>query len=178
MGENRDERPVADDEKFVTLRVYLNPLEAEWAHSILASAGICSFLPESSTAYIYNVGGGLRLLVPSSRAEEAEAFLVDWERERAEHPGEDVTSLDENTPDEELPEEIEDPGAIDAEDVCPCSAKDPPESPLLCPQCGSDAIEETAKPSYDIGNLLTDIRERLSGRKWRRCTACGEVFKA
>jgi|GEM_PF-3581088 len=177
MNDDKGPLPAENDEEFVTLRVYLNPLEAEWAHSILASAGICSFLPERSTSYLYNVGGGLRLQVPSSRAEEAEAFLTDWERERAEHPGEGLTSLDENAPDEELPEEIKDPGAIDAEEVCPYRAEDPPDPPLLCPKCGSEAITETSKPFYDIGNLLTDISERLSGRKWRRCTACGEVFK-
>lgn len=175
-GENEPPQ-VKDDERFVTLRVYLNPLEAEWAHSILASAGICSFLPESLTSYLYNVGGGLRLQVPSSHVEEAEAFLANWEKERAEHPGEDVTSLDENAPDEELPEEIEDPGAIDAEDVCPYRSKDPEVQPVLCPGCGSEAIEDTAKPSYDIGNLLTDVAEKLAGRRWHRCKDCGEVFK-
>jgi hypothetical protein len=65
-----------DDEEFITIQRYINPLEAEMAKGRLDSAGIPNVLLGENTAILYGTGlGGLQLQVRPQDEEDARAIL-------------------------------------------------------------------------------------------------------
>ena len=154
----------------VTVGEYPTALEAEWARSVLASAGICCQLPEASMATILPFAGLIRVQVPAERAEEASALLEAMDFERglflkasaeggAEEPG------------GEVPADFAEVEALDPHDLCPSPAA------LPCPRCGSEETEPSPAPPYAGENALASFFKRLTGRGWMRCADCGHLFE-
>lgn len=72
-----------DEDRLVTVGEYFTPIEAEWARSVLASAGLCSMLPDQVMGFMLEgTTGAIRLQVPASREEEARALLNEMDFER------------------------------------------------------------------------------------------------
>jgi hypothetical protein len=160
MEEDRN----AEAQGLVTIRTYLTLMEVEWARSVLASAGLCCFVPDA-------VGGTLQ--VPASVAEEAERVLAGQELERGlvsetAHGGEAAAREAEPDSKEEEPAAVE---AVEPHDLCPA----PPA--LLCPACGSQAVEDTPPPKYAAESALSGAFSRFLGRGWHRCADCGHQWK-
>ena len=163
----------AEAQGLVTIRTYMTVLEVEWARSVLASAGLCCFVPDAVGGTLFPMPGGIRLQVPASAAEEAERVLAGQELERglvsgAPHGGEPAAPEAEPGPTDEEPEAVE---AVEPHDLCPA----PPS--LLCPACGSQAVEDTPPPKYAAESALSGAFSRFLGRGWHRCADCGHEWK-
>ncbi len=159
------------DDGFVTIREYLVPLEAEWARNVLAQAGICCLVPEGNLN-LSIPGTPVRLQVPASVEDEAEAVLTEMELHRK--PLSESDHLDGTTPEEQSEEEPEEPSeveALDPHDLCPLAPVPP------CPACGAGATAATPPPEYAGENRVTDTIKRLAGHGWFRCGACGHVWE-
>ncbi|MGC8723349.1 MAG: hypothetical protein ACP5VF_05705 [Acidobacteriota bacterium] len=162
----------AEDQGLVTIRTYMTVLEVEWARSVLASAGLCCFVPDAVGGTLFPMPGGIRLQVPASAAEESERVLAGQELERGlgsetPHGGEAAAETEPGSPDEE-PETVE---AVEPHDLCPS----PPF--LFCPACGSLAVRETPPPKYAAESALSGALSRFLGRGWHRCADCGHEWK-
>jgi hypothetical protein len=166
MDRNTDSQ---EDLGLVTVGEYFTPIEAEWARSVLASAGLCSMMPDQMMGFMLEgATGPIRLQVPSAKAEEARAILAEMEFERGlylearEHGEADEA-------DEML--EAEDVPAVDPHDLCP-----KPPSPA-CPTCGSSDVAPCAPPAYAADGPVTAFLKRLVGRGWMRCEGCGATWE-
>jgi len=88
--------------EYVTIRRFLNPVQAEIARQRLDAEGIPSFLPDSATGHAYPpaqwAAGGVRLIVPVSRVADAEAALNT--------PGEETCLPDDFVPPPAEPEPV------------------------------------------------------------------------
>ncbi len=164
-------------DELVTIRDYSNPWEAEWARDVLASAGICCLLPDSSVNYLYNFIGPVRVQVASSVADEAERILSEQEfsrrpilQERASMK--DEPCAEEEAPPGEAPEDAEAAvDAIDPSEACPMR------EPAGCPNCGGAAIVSARAPAFAGESALAGAVKRLFGGGWKRCTACGHEWE-
>ncbi len=166
-----DERMVPGDADLVVVGEYVMPLEAEWARSVLASAGICCLIPDTAMSYIYPFTGLVRVQVPASREAEARALLDEMDFERglfleAKARGE-VEEAEPGPP----PEPSDDGTAIDPHELCPT----PPA--LLCPSCGSGEADPCPAPAYSTDSAAGAFLKRILGHGWMRCGACGHVWE-
>lgn len=165
------------DEELVILREYASPMEAEWARTLLASAGICCLIPDSNFNYLVTPVVPIRVQVPASKKDEAEAILQEQELHlhllnQGEHPPQAGENEEGQGPSEALPEfEAEVAGVVDPHDLCPV----PP--PILCPACGADEADPSPPPDYAAVSALGDLLNRLSGHGWFRCGSCGAVWE-
>ncbi len=166
--------PGNDPDALVTIRTYLSPVEAEWAQAILASAGVCSFIPDRNVNFGFNFIGGVRLQVPASKSDEAEEILSQSEFEQhnllSEHSVEDSSGVGE---DEQIDETASDlpVDAVDPEDVCQMGRE-----PELCPACGSDEVGATVPPDYVVESQLKTLLRHFRGHGWLKCNACGHTW--
>ena len=163
-------------DELVTIRKYTNPWEAEWARDVLASAGICCLLPDSSLNYLYNFIGAVRVQVSSSVADEAEKILSEQEFSRRpllQRKGgvTDMSSEAEASPTESPEEADASVDAIDPGEACPMR------EPEGCPNCGGTAVVSTHAPAFAGESALAGAVKRLFGGGWKRCTACGHEWE-
>jgi hypothetical protein len=162
-----------DREGLVTIRQYTVPLEAEWAQNVLAAAGICCLLPDRNVNYLYTPVTPVRVQVPASVAEEAEAVLTEMEMHRrgvGEVEAPESAAAAEGPSVEEQPDAVE---AIDPHDLCPV-----PESRLVCPACGSREAEAAPPPAGVEPTVFESLVAAALGRGWVRCVACGHQWES
>ena len=164
-----DHRQGSSDD-LVTVGEYPTALEAEWARSVLASAGICCQIPDHSMATILPFAGLIRVQVPAEKAEEATALLESMDFERGLFLRASAESGAEE-PAGEIPPDFAEAEALDPHDLCPAPAGRP------CPKCGSEETEPAPAPPYAGETALASFFKRLAGRGWMRCAACGHLFE-
>lgn len=169
MSERTQDR---DEDRLVTVGEYFTPIEAEWARSVLASAGLCSMLPDQVMGFMLEgTTGAIRIQVPASREEEARALLDEMEFERglfleAHARGEA------DAPEPGPPEEPSDDGtAIDPHELCPA----PPD--LLCPSCAGREVDPCPAPAFSTDSAAGAFFKRILGRGWVKCGSCGHVWE-
>jgi hypothetical protein len=158
------------DEELITVGEYRTAMEAEWARSVLASAGLCAMLPDQAMGTILDATGPLRLQVPESKADEAKAILSEMELERglfleARERGEMEEA------DDDPQEPLEDGSAIDPHDLCPSSPA------LTCPACGVEEVGPCPPPEHAVESAASAFLRRLFGKGWFRCSACGHTWE-
>jgi hypothetical protein len=154
----------------VTVGEYPTALEAQWARAVLASAGICCQIPDDSMATILPFTGLIRAQVPAEKADEASALLESMDFERGLFLDASF-GRDGEGGCEEVPSDFSPVEALDPHDLCPS-----PEA-VPCPQCGSEETEPSPAPDYAAQSALASFFQRLAGRGWMRCAACGRLFE-
>jgi hypothetical protein len=163
----------------VTIREYLYPIQAEWAHNVLASVGIACTLPDSHADYLASLVKGVRVQVAQENAGEAESVLGECEFEMG--AGQTREHLAEYAAEGEIPDDAEpteqfepQEGAPDVADLGDLAAGLAPKS---CPQCAQGKARPTPPPEYAAESLLSAFLKRLAGRGWYRCPACGHIWE-